>query len=291
MTERDATVRLGYFSRSPVLELARARGLFTGLAVEAEAVQSSPAQFRSLAAGAYDLVLTSPDNVAAYRFRTDDPMDVRIIRAVDGGLGLSVLGAAGVRRVEDLRGRTVGVDVPDSGFAFALYELLATHGLRCCVDYELAILGSTPRRAVALREGRCDATLLGGGFTVAAERAGLVNLGRVSEVVRPYLGTVLAATGPWLESYRTIAQRFCAAWQQAVDMLLVPSDEVNPLLADVFGLPVAEVPVMRRILVDPVEGLVADGVVRADALASVLRLRARYGSTPVGSPGGIVDSR
>jgi hypothetical protein len=40
-----------------------------------------------------------------------------------------------------------------------------------------------------------------------------------------------------------------------------------------------------------VEGLVADGVVRADALASVLRLRERYGSTPVGSTGGIVDSR
>jgi len=287
----DATVRLGYFSRSSVLELAWARNLFTGLTVEAEAVTSSPAQFRSLAAGAYDLVLTSPDNVAAYRFRAEDPMDVRIIRAVDGGLGLSLLGAPGVRCVEDLRGRALGVDVPDSGFAFALYELLASHGMRCCVDYELVILGSTPRRAVALREGRCDATLLTGGFTVAAERAGLVNLGRVSEVVRPYLGSVLAATGPWLENYQTIAQRFCAAWQQAVDILLVAGDEVNPLLADVFNLPVSEVPVMRKILVDPVEGLVADGVVRADALASVLRLRERYGSTPVGSTGGIVESR
>jgi ABC-type nitrate/sulfonate/bicarbonate transport system substrate-binding protein len=287
----DATVRLGYFSRSPVLELAWARSLFTGLTVEAEAVTSSPAQFRSLAAGAYDLVLTSPDNVAAYRFRAEDPMDVRIIRAVDGGLGLSLVGAPGVRCVDDLRGRALGVDVPDSGFAFALYELLAGHGMRCCVDYELVTLGSTPRRAVALREGRCDATLLTGGFTVAAERAGLVNLGRISEVVRPYLGSVLAATGPWLENYRTIAQRFCAAWQQAVDILLVAGDEVNPLLADVFNLPVSEVPVMRRILVDPEEGLVADGVVRADALASVLRLRERYGSTPVGSTGGIVDSR
>jgi hypothetical protein len=76
-----------------------------------------------------------------------------------------------------------------------------------------------------------------------------------------------------------------------VDILLVAGDEVNPLLADVFNLPVSEVPVMRKILVDPVEGLVADGVVRADALASVLRLRERYGSTPVGSTGGIVDSR
>ncbi len=285
----DATVRLGYFSRSPVLELAWAQGLFTGLTVEAEAVMSSPAQFRSLAAGAYDLVLTSPDNVAAHRFRAEDPMDVRIIRAVDGGLGLSLLGAPGVRKVGDLH--TVGVDVPDSGFAYALYALLASHGLHRDIDYELVALGATPRRAVALREGRCDATLLGGGFTVAAERAGLVNLGRISDVVRPYLGTVLAATGAWLENYRAIAQRFCAAWQHAVDMLLVPCEDGDKLLADVFGLPAADVPVMRRVLLDPIEGLVADGVVRTDAITSVLRLREEYGPTPVGTAGCIVDGR
>jgi ABC-type nitrate/sulfonate/bicarbonate transport system substrate-binding protein len=285
----DATVRLGYFSRSPVLELAWRQGLFTGLTVEAEAVTSSPAQFRSLAAGAYDLVLTSPDNVAAHRFRAEDPMDVRIIRAVDGGLGLSLLGAPGVRKIGDLH--TVGVDVPDSGFAYALYALLASHGLQRDVDYELVALGATPRRAVALREGRCDGTLLGGGFTVAAERAGLVNLGRISDVVRPYLGTVLAATGAWLENYRTTAQRFCAAWQQAVDMLLVPCADGDKLLADVFGLPAADVPVMRRVLLDPIEGLVADGVVRTDAITSVLRLRAEYGPTPVLSSGCIVDGR
>ncbi|HEY3607461.1 MAG TPA: ABC transporter substrate-binding protein [Pseudonocardiaceae bacterium] len=285
----DATVRLGYFSRSPVLELAWAQGLFTGLTVEAEAVTSSPAQFRSLAAGAYDLVLTSPDNVAAHRFRADDPMDVRIIRAVDGGLGLSLLGAPGVRKLGDLH--TIGVDVPDSGFAYALYSLLASHGLHRDIDYELVALGATPLRAVALRDGRCDATLLGGGFTVAAECAGLVNLGRISDVVRPYLGTVLAATGAWLENYRTIAQRFCAAWQQAVDMLLVPCADGDRLLADVFSLPAADVPVMRRVLLDPIEGLVADGVVRTDAITSVLRLRAEYGPTPVLSAGCIVDGR
>jgi ABC-type nitrate/sulfonate/bicarbonate transport system substrate-binding protein len=285
----DATVRIGYFSRSPVLELAWARGLFTGLTVEAEAVTSSPAQFRSLAAGVYDLVLTSPDNVAAHRFRDEDPMDVRIIRAVDGGLGLSLLGAPGVRKIGDVH--TVGVDVPDSGFAYALYALLATHGLHRDVDYEVVELGATPRRAVALREGRCDGTVLGGGFTLAAERAGLVNLGRISDVVRPYLGTVLAATGAWLENYRTIAQRFCAAWQQAVDMLLVPCADGDQLLSSVFNVPTSDVPVMRRVLLDPTEGLVADGVVRTDAITSVLRLRAEYGPTPVLTPGCILDGR
>jgi nicotinate dehydrogenase subunit A len=283
-----ATVlRLGYFSMSPALELARARGLFAehGLIVEAEPVTSSPAQFRALAAGDHDLVLTSPDNVAAYRFGADNPLgeqlDVRIVLAVDGGLGLSLLAANGIRRPDDLRGATIGVDVPDSGFAFALYELLADHGLRRGIDYEPVALGSTPRRAVALREGRCAATLLNGGFAISAERAGLANLGRISDVVDPYLATVLAGTDSWLDGHPGVVRQFRAAWQEAVDLLLGPGSgqDLAPLLADVFGLPAAQLPAMRRLLADPAEGLVPDGVVDEDALANVFELRARHGPT------------
>ncbi len=292
------TLRIGYFSASPILALARAHGLFArlGLAIEAEPVTSSPAQFSSLHVGAYDLVLTSPDNVASYRFGTDNRLgvrvDVRIIRAVDGGLGLSLLGTHGVRCVDDLRGRVIAVDVPDSGFAFALYELLATHGLRRGADYDIIAMGSTPRRAVALREGRCHATLLNGGLVVAAETAGLVNLGRISDVVRPYLATVLAATGQWLDTHPVIVRQFSDAWQQAVTLLLAAGADIDPLLADVFRVPATGVPTIRRVLHDPAEGLVPDGVVDADALNNVLRLRARHGQDMrFGQAEGIVDMR
>jgi ABC-type nitrate/sulfonate/bicarbonate transport system substrate-binding protein len=281
-----ATLRLGYFSKSPILEVARQHGLLEaqGLRVEAEAVSSSPAQFRSLVAGDYDLVLTSPDNVAAYRFGTANPLgeqiDVRVVRAVDGGLGLSVLGGEGIGRVDDLRGRTVAVDVPESGFAFALYHLLAQRGLTRDSDYHVIALGATPRRAVALREGRCDATLLNAGATVAAELAGLVNLGRISAVVRPYLATVLAATGARLDADEASLRRFCVAWDQAVAALLdaARAAALTPLLADVFALPETQVAAMRSTLHDPDEGLIVDRAVDPVALHNVLDLRARYGS-------------
>lgn len=291
-------LRVGYFSASPVLALAQGRGLFVqrGMEIEAEAVTSSPAQFSSLNVGAYDLVLTSPDNVAAYRSGTDNPlgvrMDVRVIRAVDGGLGLALLGARGVGTVDDLRGRVIAVDVPDSGFAFALYELLATHGLHRGDDYHVVAMGSTPRRAVALRAGQCQATLLSGGFAVGAQKSGLVPLGRISEVVRPYLATVLAATGQWLDSHPVVVQRFCDVWQQAVTAVLAPGDAIDPLLAEVFNVPVAEIAVMRRILHDPAEGLVPDGAVDLEALDNVLRLRDRYGPEMRFAPvDGMVDMR
>src|SRR5918992_2741569 len=149
-------VRLGLFSASAVTPVARSGGHFAahGLAVAEEAVTSSRAQFHALLAGAYDLVLTSPDNVLAYRLDAANPLggthDVRIIAAVDRGLGLSLVGAPGVRTREDVRGRTVAVDVPGSGFAYTLYRLLATAGLRRDVDYRVESAGTTPRRREAL---------------------------------------------------------------------------------------------------------------------------------------------
>jgi ABC-type nitrate/sulfonate/bicarbonate transport system substrate-binding protein len=289
-------LRIGYFSASPIL--VQAHGLFTqhGIAVEAEAVTSSPAQFCSLHIGAYDVVLTSPDNVAAYRFGTDNPLgvrvDVRIIRAVDGGMGLTLLGTHGVREIDDLRGGTIAVDVPDSGFAFALYELLATHGLRRDVDYDIVAMGATPRRAAALREGHCHATLLNGGLAVAATRDGFASLGRVSDVVHPYLGTVLAATGRWLDTHPVIVKEFTEIWQRSVTALLAANHDIDPLLAGVFGLPVAEVPEIRSILHNPVEGLVPNGLVNQEALQNVLRLRARHGTqAQIAIADGMVDPR
>jgi len=43
--------------------------------------------------------------------------DVRIVRSVDRGLGLSLLAVPEVRDLAGLRGGTVAVDVPSSGFA------------------------------------------------------------------------------------------------------------------------------------------------------------------------------
>lgn len=282
------TLRIGYFSASAVLAAA-SDGIFAahGLAVEAEPVTSSAAQFRSLVDGAYDLVLTSPDNVAAYRFGTHNPLgeqlDVRIVRAVDGGLGLALLAAPGLDTPEQLRGRSLGVDVPESGFAFWLYDFLAGHGLTRDVDYEVVPLGATPRRAVALREGRCAATLLYGGLTIAARANGNELLGRLAQHVRPYLGTVLAASTSWLDTHTDVATRCCAAFAEGVDRVWAMTADAA-VLRETFDVTGAAAREMVAVLHDPAEGIVRDGVVDPAALDSVLTLRRKHGR-----PGAIAD--
>ena len=289
------SIRLTYFSRSVVLAVAEEMGFLEerGLAVRPVQVTSSPHQFGLISEGSSDLALTSPDNVAAYGLGDDNPLGrrlpVRMLLGLDGGLGLSVMGAPDIAALGDLRGRRVGVDVPESGFALALFAVLASHGLRAGVDYEVVSLGSTPRRRSALLERGCDATLLNAGHDLAAEADGCHRLARVTDHHRPYLGAVLAASTSWLDQHEDVARRFADAWLAAVTAIFDRSRDGEVLAAAVPALGLGE-PVARMflsVLRSPADGLVADGTIGDAALDTVMGLR---GLGP-GAAAGLVDPR
>jgi ABC-type nitrate/sulfonate/bicarbonate transport system substrate-binding protein len=297
---------LGLFSTSPVARTARAGGHFAagGLEVAEEPVRSSAAQFLALLDGAYDLVLTSPDNVLAYRLDPGNPLggthDVRILAAVDRGLGLSLVGAPGVRTMADLRGRVLAVDIPGSGFAFTLYQMLAAAGLRRDVDYRVESAGTTPRRREALLAGRFAATMLGAGHDVAAVRAGCHRIARATDLIRPYLGTVLAGYGPWIETHGDVIDAFLKAWLAAAADVVAPARRAATLrtIGEHLHLTGADAEDFYEVLVSPDEGLAADGRVDPEALAAVARLRRDFGGRGDSSPdaagqasGALVDDR
>jgi hypothetical protein len=264
-------VIVGAFSPSVLLRVGRRLGLL-GLDVEERPVASSPAQFRSLLDGSLDAALTSPDNVIAYRFVQDNPLgetaDVRIVSAVDRGLGLALYALPGA----ELRGAVIGVDVPGSGYAFALYAALDSLGLGPG-DYRVAALGSTPRRLDALLGGDCAATMLNAGSDLRALEAGAV---RLAGVPRPYLGTVLCSVGA-NPLARTLADGLRSSARAIV------SGEADDLVLEEAAAlrlsPDAAARYLRR-LTDPDEGLVPDGRADVRSLSTVLRLRRRYGKAP-----------
>jgi ABC-type nitrate/sulfonate/bicarbonate transport system substrate-binding protein len=269
---------LGTFSPSVLLRVARRTGLLDrfGLAVQERPVPSSPAQFTALADGSLDAALTSPDNVIAYRFLPDNPLggtrDVRIVAAVDRGMGLALYAGAGTPDVAALRGQVVGVDVAASGFAFALFEILGRADLGPG-DYRLAELGSTPKRLDALLAGRCAATMLNAGSDLKADDAGLVRLAPVTSVASPYLGTVLAVQGDPSPAVRSLAT---ALLETADDLREGRSRAaaVGEAVAAGLGPHLAERYVDR--LLDPDDGLVPGGIVDQASLSSVVELRRRH---------------
>jgi ABC-type nitrate/sulfonate/bicarbonate transport system substrate-binding protein len=278
MTRSQAPLVLGAFSPSVLLRVARRTGALDrhGLEVEERPVPSSPAQFAALADGALDAALTSPDNVVAYRFLPGNPLgstrDVRIVAAVDRGLGLALYAERGTPEVAALRGRVLGVDVAASGFAFALLEILSRSGLGRG-DYEVAELGSTPKRLEALLEGRCAATMLNAGNDLRADQAGLVRLAGVTDVASPYLGTVLAVQGEPSPAVRALATAL-AETTEAV--LSGAAHDVAVEEAQGSGLSPALAQRYVEGLADPDGGLVPGGTVDLSALEAVVALRRRH---------------
>src|SRR5215217_1676777 len=281
-TGMTQTLRLGIFSANVVANWAQEHGVFAehGLVVEQLPVASSPAQFASLMDGEYDAVLTSPDNVAAYVLNEHNPLgrrlDLEILRAVDRGGRLSLVGAPDIARAEDLAGRRFAVDVPTSGFAFVGFALLSRAGLEAGGDYEVVTAGATPRRRQLLADGAFEATLLNAGHEARAVRAGAHVLGVVSDVVFPYLGSVLATR---TDVDTPALKALLAAWDDAERAVLAPEHraDVLALLGTLPGTDPEIAQQMYATLLDPLHGICGGGAVEPAAFEAVLRLRADQG--------------
>ncbi len=262
-----------------MLDLAASSGILraAGLEVVEHPVSSSPDQFRSLASGELQVAFTSPDNVVAYRFDPRNPLgevlDARIVGAVDRALGLGLYGRPGLN-AGGLHGARIGVDVPHSGFALALYAL----GDRLGVgrdEYELVALGSTPQRLQALLAGECDATMLNAGNELLAERAGCVRLAGATDHLSPYLGTVVAVVG---EEHLDTARRLLGAVTETAAEVLAGALQDEARQAAVRRLGLDDDLAVRYVqrLRSPDEGLVTDGAVDRGSLETLVALRRTY---------------
>jgi len=284
------SMTLGTFTPSVLLRVARRTGQLddAGLEVTEAAVPSSPAQFEALLDGRLQAVLTSPDNILAYRYSPTNPLgrtaDARIVTAVDAGLGLGLYARGALRSAEDLRGARFAVDVPASGFAFAMYALAEELGLGRA-DYELVTLGSTPKRLAALLAGECEATMLNAGNELHAEAAGLRPLATAAESLSPYLGTVLAVVG---EAHLDVADRLAVALTRTASSIVGGGLDAEVVAEAGEALGLGE-PLARRYLdrlKDPREGLVTDGAVDPAAIRTLVDLRRRYRPEPAAGTGG-----
>ena len=282
----EVQIHVGTFTRSLLIDLARSTGRLeqAGLDVRESSVVSSPAQFTSLEAGEFDLVMTSPDNVLAYRFLSKNPLGrnlpIEITAAIDRALGLSLCLGPSIAGAESVRGQVVSVDVPQSGFAFVAFALLDRAGLSPG-DYVVESMGSTPRRAQKLIDGGCAATVLNAGNELRAEGAGCTIVGQVAEL-GPYLGTVIAAMATTDPSVAEVRQRFADALLGMSREILAGQweSEVIESAMRLLDLTEDEANAHRECLLDPQRGLISDGVVDRASIGTLIDLRRTYMPTP-----------
>lgn len=303
-----AIVRVGLFSASLPIQVALARGFFTdeNLTITTQQVTTSISLFQAIAAGTTDIALTSADNPLNYARNQNNAvnhgagtLDVQMIFGDHLGLGLALAVRPGLT-LELLRDKRCGVDAPDSGFAYVLYEMLRRHGLARDVDYTVVVAGGTPLRLAALRAGTIDCTLLNADSVVRAREDGFAILATIGDVAVPYLGGVGAARKTWLQANSDVAVRFIRAYERALSWALDPAnrDAVVTLLSNASTPAELARKIYNATVNDPT-GLIRRARFDTEGLLRVIELRAAFGGfeqpedpSVLASPaGGLFDLR
>lgn len=283
-----ATIRIGDFSKSPVIAMAQKHGYFAdaNLTVTEEQTPSSPVIFRKLRDGEWDVILTQIDNVFNYRYNQSNPLggtfEPVAFLGTDNGNGASLMARPEYTSVEQLRGKTVAVDSKNSGFAFVLYGIMRAHGLEKDVDYTVVVpapSSGTPARYAGLVAGNFDATILNAGFQFQAAAKGMQTLGGIRDAADPFMGGSGVALRSWLDANPDVAIRFIRAYVEAQQYVLDPAnkDEVMAwLTADAKGN--ASVAAQTyQILITPGDGLIPNGEIDRPGLYGTASLRDSFG--------------
>ncbi|HEX8848824.1 MAG TPA: ABC transporter substrate-binding protein [Gemmatimonadaceae bacterium] len=288
-----ATVNVGYFSKSPVITMGIRHGFFADENITVNAVQtaSSPQIFRNLRDGVHDVILTQIDNVFNYRYNQSNPIggtfEPVAFMGTDWGNGAALVTRKGITSVEELRGGTVAVDSPNSGFAFVLYGILRAHGLQKDVDYTVIVPkkadgtqdSGTPARFTRLQAGEFDATILNAGFQFRAEAAGYPVLGQISDAADPFMGGSGVARRDWLDNNQDLAIRFIRAYVAAEHYVLDPANR-DELIAQLKSESNGNAMVATRtyeLLLQQGAGLTPDASIDVQGLFGTAQLRDSFG--------------
>jgi ABC-type nitrate/sulfonate/bicarbonate transport system substrate-binding protein len=179
-----------------------------GLAVEVSLTPSSDALRDGIANGSVDIASSGVDNAV---FMVDrGKADVVIIAGGDDGM-TELMVRPDIRGYEDLRGKTLLVDAPNTAYAFQLYKMLELNGVKRG-DYTVASKGGMKERLTALTEDSSSAgTMLNVPWYIIAEKAGFHSLGSAIKALGPYQGTGLWVRRDWAQAHAETLVKFLQA--------------------------------------------------------------------------------
>ena len=126
----------------------------------------------------------------------------------------SLVARPDVNRIEDLKGRVVGLADAGGSITYSMRKLLAKHGLGER-DFQVKTVEGTPSRLSCLRRGECAAVPLGQPQDLLAKSQGYRILGSSIEAVPPYLYTVTAVRRSWAATHEDAVVRYVRALARA----------------------------------------------------------------------------
>ena len=139
-----------------------------------------------------------------------------------------------VKRIEDLKGKTIGVSAPGSSTHFLLNYALSTHGIDP-KDVSVASIGMSSTAVAAATRPTVDAAVMTDpSLSIALKRSPSIRIladTRTSEGVRSTFGvdaypaSVLYSTSAWLDAHKDEAARLARALRKTLEWMRTHSPE------------------------------------------------------------------
>ncbi len=199
-------------------------GLFAkyGIEVENDNKKNSTEVRADLAAGKGDLAYLAVDNAVAMVELAHQ--DVVIVMGGEGSQN-ELMAQPGTKSIQDLRGKTLIVDAPNTAYALQMKKILLLNGMIAGKDYEIKPFGATPQRLVAMREHKEFAgSMLGPPVSLVAKHEGFVSLGSVQQVIGPYQAAGFFTQRAWAKDHRELLISLLSACIEAQRWLLAPAN-------------------------------------------------------------------
>jgi ABC-type nitrate/sulfonate/bicarbonate transport system substrate-binding protein len=208
----------GYQRRPPLL-VGEYKGFFAkeGLEVKFHQTTYAPDHNSGMAEGRWDMTLSSADTMIART--TTDGVDYLLFMQAEEGLSAYLIGQPNVKSIEQLRGKLLAGDPGDSNLDLIRKKILRQHGMDD-TEYEIDIIGSSPKRLEAFLQERVAAAMLTPPASDRALAAGGVLLANSEQYVPNWPLTCGWTLRRWLISHRELVVRFIRSWAAATDWLL-----------------------------------------------------------------------
>lgn len=146
-----------------------------------------------------------------------------VVQNVEAGGSLAIIGGNSGRlshflitqprfkRIEDLRGATLGILTFTEGSFFHFQPMMEKHGMRYPEDYKVVPTGGAPHRHQLLLDGHIDAGLQSIPWVYTAEEAGFSNLGSINDYIPDWQFNSFNLDTRWAEKNPSAVMRFLRA--------------------------------------------------------------------------------
>ena len=274
------TLRLNTFPNvtNLALYLGIANGVFErrGIRLELEFTQNSEAQRDGLATGRFEIAYSAVDNAVAMVELAKQ--DVIVVSGGDTSM-MEFMVHPEIKTLDDMRGRTLVVDRPNTAYALQAKKILKNAGLIEGREYAIKSVGFTPDRIAAIesRSDKAAAGMLNPPFSFAAKDKGLKSCGRAIDLLGPYQGGGIFVQRAWARDNAALLERFLAAYIEATRMALNPvnrTQSIELIAARLKQDPQVATRTYDEALLQPRFGIVPEAKLDLEGMRAVLVLRA-----------------